>query len=287
MGFGRELQAWFARATTGGRRGEVALFRALQAVFHDLEARYPACLAAEIHGGKSIVSFTSQEHYVERVPPGRSVRCELGDLHLAAVSPSRKRARVTFMQNKVRQSGPPDLGFRADLVQLELLKTRAAFCRDGVLDEVLSAATHPSVACYGVFFPDRGHYDMQYYSAHQVEPFFTRKKGRVRMARYQGVLDVFSMTEDQFDGCSGLEVFGDAFSALQIGEPMKLPELIRRLPEGERETLVGLLRRADTPVEDGEWYREEAEPPLWEAVGTTVFLNADRWDMEERRSTTG
>lgn len=275
MGFGRELYAGFARATTGGRRGEAALFRALQAAFQDLEARYPACLAVEIHGGKSIVSFTSQEHYVESIPPGRSVRCELGDLHLAAVSPSRKRARVTFMQNKVRQQeGAPDLGFRADLVQLELLKTRAAFCRDGVLDEVLSTASHPSVASYGVFFHNRGHYDMQYYSAHQVEPFFTRKKGRVRMARYQGVLDGFSMTEDQFNGCSGLETFGDAFSTLQIGEPMELPELIRRLPDGERETLMGLLRRANAPVEDGGWYREE--PPLWEAAGTTVFLNADR-----------
>ena len=147
---GNSLQK--ARRTKKGHLSELNLFRQMMRSF---SRRYKAVVVEETH-----------QHYVHFIaghtPLGKPIpaRKEISDLLIIAYSPSRKIARVTFLQAKVAREPDGlqpngDFIFTGEKYQYYLLSERPLFDVPyfGLKDvPVLRDAVLPSIGSYGVFY---------------------------------------------------------------------------------------------------------------------------------------
>jgi hypothetical protein len=142
---------------------EVALFRKMKNI---LSQHYLVDLIEETH-----------MHYVEfhSNTLNQTVRKEISDLWIIAFSPTRNKARMTFLQAKYERTNNLSITpkFTGDFFQYELLSTRPQINNVGrkflLPPDILSFSCCSSVGSFGVFFIDsNSDIDLAYCSANQL-----------------------------------------------------------------------------------------------------------------------
>lgn len=130
--------------------GEVELFREMEKI---LSKKYHSIFIEETH-----------QNYVEFQPSiiGSNIqRKEISDLCIIAYSPTKREARMTFLQAKYNKNDKiikPPFRFKGDYLQYDLLSNRPEIEGTGELinipKNILSGALLESIGTFGIFYFD-------------------------------------------------------------------------------------------------------------------------------------
>ena len=225
MSFGQDLKDMFDVLTKGSHYIEVELFTKLQDALLLLEKRYGPYGIKLIHGERSKVTFTVCEDWVSGAKASVKKR-ELADMFFIVLSPSAKKIRCFFLQNKSCRNFLTSRSthyFYADLIQLDLLKNRSEFKYNEKECSILSSAKLSSIASYGVFYHDGNfNYDMAYIPGDKIKPVNTFGKALIRSVKCKALWNkVVSINgNSQLDGCETMIKFADGMINMNIGEPI-------------------------------------------------------------------
>jgi len=227
MAFGNDLSKEFNRLTSKHFYTEEVLFAKLQDSFINLGSKYVIDI---IHGRKSFVTFDYNSGYLSSIRPPQEKICELSDLLFIVWSNKKEEIRLMYMQNK---RGNTYSKFRADLIQLSLLKERPLIkyplpdCVFGCID-ILTDAILKSVCSYGVFYQDGSlNIDMAYYPACHVEPVNAIGKKKDRIVKYNEIYMgkvEFHHGYRESQGEINLVKFGNKLFEMKIGTPITKKE---------------------------------------------------------------
>ena len=285
MSFGSDLKEKFDILTRGSRYIEVELFTKLQDALILLEKSYGPYGIKLIHGDRSKVTFTVSSNHVTGTM-GTTKKRELADMFFVVMSPSKKKIRLFFLQNKSYADFMPNHMFQADLMQLDLLKNRLEFEYKGRVNNILEKAKMPSIASYGVFYWDKKfNYDMAYMRADSIDPV---KYSGMSLSRTVQSNAAWGMKyrvngHRQLDGCITLEEFADGMIDMTIGEPVCCLKAIGYICGYEIETMCRELLRNDEKVawdaRDLEWDEQSISNQYGKVKGIATkgitIINAD------------
>ena len=226
MSFGKDLTKEFQKLTRNGEFQEVELITKLQDAFINLaNGKYHYAIDI-IHGSRSLVDFEYNAAWIRNISAGDTITRELSDMMFLVFRKRCKCIRLMYMQNK---KGDSSTKFKADMLQLCLLKNRCVItssdlpaCTFGDA-YILQDAILPSIGSYGVSYSENKVTDMAYYPASNVKPITGYAASINRKAKFDDAK--FSQKkmnglyiEDQ--GERNLEDFSDALIGMEIGTPI-------------------------------------------------------------------
>ena len=221
---------------------EQALFEALCNAFkdvgngHTVNKKGDLIRCEVIHGRKSFVDFSeiNGSSFWFKADQGLTVRCELADLLLIVVN--NKEIRVCCLQNKYEKNKyfMKDYdSFQVDMRQFYLLNKRPEYYIRNISNDFLKSAICPSVGSYGVFYPEKQRYNMNYFSAGILKEKYNDSIGRKRRVSKSDDVEKNvkythnSITVEEQQYAENLSVFGDALMDMRIGTPYPLNFKIR------------------------------------------------------------
>lgn len=285
MSFGTELKEKFDILTKGSKYIEVELFTKLQDALILLEKKYGPYGIKLIHGNRSKVTFTVSSNHVHGTK-GTTKKRELADMLFIVMSPSKREIRLFFLQNKSYADFMAGFGFKADLMQLDLLKNRSEFEHGGIKSRILQNAQLPSIASYGVFYCDEKlNYEMAYMPADVINPINPSGLALTRAVWSNAAWGLtFNINgHRQLAGCINLEEFADGMINMTIGEPVCCLRAVGHICGHEIENMCRELlsdeQKGTWDSYDLEWNEQAIREYYGEARGVATkgvtIINAD------------
>lgn len=285
MSFGTDLKEKFDLLTKGSKYIEVELFTKLQDALLLLEKSYGPYGVKLIHGDRSKVTFTVSSNHVHGTI-GTKKKRELADMLFIVMSPTKREIRLFFLQNKSYDDFMLYSAFKADLMQLDLLKNRLEFEHGGRKSRILQKAQLPSIASYGVFYCDgKLNYEMAYMPADAIDPINSPGMAITRTVRSNAAWGLqFDINGyKQLDGCTTLAEFADGMIDMTIGEPIDCLKQVGYICGEEIENMCRELlsdeQKGAWDDHDLKWNEQSIREHYGEARGVATksitIINAD------------
>jgi hypothetical protein len=251
-----DLYALFNAQIGAMPRTEVNLFRLLGRIIQSAGA---GIYVEELHGTRGQVTFQSG------IWPHKSWQREICDLAIVSHSASRGQTRLTMHQCKLERDHAcprldPDLRFKADLGQYDLLHYRPDFHSVGSVhlpENLLSSTPYASIGSYGIFYRDAmDRIDYAYGGARWLTPITPREHTQLSLPyALNGVHNTIAGTDGELVSQHGMTAVFRAFASLEIGSPVQrhsaqaqyIGAMLRRaqvMPPLRSETLVPSLMRS-------------------------------------------
>jgi hypothetical protein len=220
IAFAAAFDVQFRKYTATHSYKEVPLFQSLHKALASLSNRFDV---AEFHGNAHQVEFTGNGSYART-----NARCELSDLMIISFSPSKRCARLTFLQAKSERAKVQLVhshNFSANLEQWYLLENRPFITGVGANfnppNDLLSSSLLPSVGSFAFFYKDStGAFQIYYASASYMIPpgVYSQKNGRLRAKGRCMVQSSGGYPECL--AASGNCAFAESLFRLEIGTPI-------------------------------------------------------------------